>query len=210
VGLSCSKGCQCVITRYALVLASASSPTPRGWSWTVSFFSLFSLLFSCPVTPFVVPDALPLFLSSKYSLSFVILTLLFHKVTGRKLLIHHLPWKSTPDPSFWGQNIYLHVVYHLHLRNLWTLWSSSVYQGNPVLSVRTALWGQAFNIHHCLLSKSFPLSGWWCLWGGLQSMIKWTSGPILCSCMWQALSFMLQNSVFITFLTSQCSFYGAF
>lgn len=63
-------------------------------SWTVFYFALFPLsiymLFSCPVTSIMIPDALLLILSSKYSLSFFILNLLIHGVKQKKLLIDHL------------------------------------------------------------------------------------------------------------------------
>jgi hypothetical protein len=46
----------------------------------IHVFQLFSLM---------IPDALPLFLTSESSLSFVTLSLLIHTVKWRKLLIHH-------------------------------------------------------------------------------------------------------------------------
>jgi hypothetical protein len=48
----------------------------------------FSVLFSYSITSFMIPDAVPLFHSSEYGLSFV--TWLFSYMESHKLLIHHL------------------------------------------------------------------------------------------------------------------------
>jgi hypothetical protein len=73
------------------LLGSAPRPTARVGATDLSYFSLlsfcFSMHFTYPVTSFLIPDALPFFLFSKYSLSFLTLTFLTHGVTQRKLLM---------------------------------------------------------------------------------------------------------------------------